>query len=196
MDLTSITPEPAALKALSHPVRLRILELLRVEGPATATSLAQRLGLNSGATSYHLRQLHQYGFITDDPDRGNARDRWWRAAHQATSAGTATAQTPEGREAVDAFAQAVVVFHTEQLQRAVEETPILPSSWRRATTHADWQLRVTPERAEQLTAALAGLVAGWDEDDEATHGSADFVVQLHAFPRPGTFQQTQPEEQS
>ena len=185
VDLTSITPEPAALKALAHPVRLRILGLLRSEGPATATSLAQRLGLNSGAMSYHLRQLHQHGFITDDPERGNARERWWRAAHQATRASKDNDQTAEGRAALDALTQAVAVVHTEQLQRSLEEAPTLPSSWRRATTHSDWQLRVSPARAEQLTKALADLVEGWAEDDEATDGE-DFVVQVHAFPRPGT----------
>ena len=66
VDLTSITPSPAALKALAHPVRLRMLGLLRIEGPATATTLATRLGLNTGATSYHLRQLAQHGFVVED----------------------------------------------------------------------------------------------------------------------------------
>ena len=84
MDLSSITPTPAALRALSHPVRLRMLALLRTEGPATATTLAARLGLNTGATSYHLRQLAEHGFVVDDPERGDGRDRWWQAAHRAT----------------------------------------------------------------------------------------------------------------
>ncbi|MBO9578980.1 MAG: helix-turn-helix transcriptional regulator, partial [Microbacteriaceae bacterium] len=53
MELTHITPDPAQLKALSHPMRLRMLGLLRQDGPATAPTLAERLGLNSGATSYH-----------------------------------------------------------------------------------------------------------------------------------------------
>jgi DNA-binding transcriptional ArsR family regulator len=51
-----VTPDPTALRALSHPVRLRMLGLLRSEGPSTASRLAERLGLNSGATSYHLRK--------------------------------------------------------------------------------------------------------------------------------------------
>ncbi|WP_428995029.1 helix-turn-helix domain-containing protein [Kribbella qitaiheensis] len=38
-------------------MRNRMLGLLRVHGPATATTLAERLGVNTGATSYHLRQL-------------------------------------------------------------------------------------------------------------------------------------------
>ena len=186
MDLTSITPEPAALKALSHPVRLRILGLLRSDGPATATSLAHRLGLNSGATSYHLRQLAVHGFVVDDPERGNARDRWWRAAHQSTKTEKAAASAPEAREATDAFAQAVAVVHTEMLQRAIEELPTLPPPWRRASTGSDWHLRLTPARAEELTSAIVGLVAGWDEADDAVESAAEFVVQLHAFPRPGT----------
>ena len=197
-----MTPEAAALKALAHPVRLQILGLLRFEGPATATSLAQRLGMNSGATSYHLRQLHQHGFITDDPDRGNARERWWRAAHQATRTDKESGQTQEGREALDAIAQAMAVVHTEQLQRALEEAPAIPEAWRRATTYSDWGLRVTPERAEQLAKALADVVESWDEDDEAPDG-ADFIIQLHAFPRPGTLTPAEapdtrnnPEEQS
>ncbi len=81
MDNRSITPTPQQLRALTHPVRLRMLGILRTEGPATATVLAQRLGLNTGATSYHLRQLAQHGFIDDDAERGNGRERWWRAAH-------------------------------------------------------------------------------------------------------------------
>ena len=81
---SSVTPDIAGLRALSHPVRLRMLGLLRSEGPATATTLAQRLDLNTGATSYHLRQLAQHGFIAEDTERGNARDRWWRAAHDST----------------------------------------------------------------------------------------------------------------
>ena len=39
MELSSITPDPTALRALSHPIRLRILGLLRVDGPSTRLSL-------------------------------------------------------------------------------------------------------------------------------------------------------------
>lgn len=194
MDLTSITPEPAALKALAHPVRLRLLGLLRSDGPATATSLAHRLGLNSGATSYHLRQLAQHGFVVDDPDRGTARDRWWKAAHQSTRTGDAVDRTREGREASDAFGQAIAVVHTEMLQRAMEEAPTRPAAWRRPSTTSDWHVRVTPERAEQLVRALAEVVSGWDEDEDAEE-AAEFVVHLHTFPRPGTLAPAEGEEQ-
>ena len=55
-----------------------MLGMLRIDGPATATSLAARLGINTGQTSYHLRQLAQHGFVVDDDERGNGRERWWK----------------------------------------------------------------------------------------------------------------------
>src|SRR5689334_9068168 len=73
------------LRTLAHPMRMRLIGLLRKEGPATATALAQRTGTNSGQTSYHLRQLAEAGLVEDDTERSNGRDRWWRASHEATS---------------------------------------------------------------------------------------------------------------
>jgi DNA-binding transcriptional ArsR family regulator len=52
------------------------LDLLRFDGPATATMLASRVDESSGSTSYHLRQLARHGFIEEMPKRGG-RERWW-----------------------------------------------------------------------------------------------------------------------
>lgn len=182
--LDQITPTPVALRALAHPVRLRILGLLRFDGPSTATRLAERLGLNSGATSYHLRQLAQHGFVVDDPDRGNSRDRWWRAAHQSTHTRD---DTPDAaaRDATDAFIQAAAVVYTEQLQRAMEERPLLTREWRRATTHSDWVLELTPDRAAELKQRLEAVVEEY-ADGEPADDTAQVMLQLHLFPRPGT----------
>jgi DNA-binding transcriptional ArsR family regulator len=184
MELTSITPGPEGLKALSHPVRLRMLGLLRTEGPATATTLATRLGLNTGATSYHLRQLAQHGFVVDDDSRGNGRDRWWQAAHQATRT-EAPVDDPRARETYDAYLQSVAIVYTERLQRAIEERPLLPKPWVEASGMSDWELRLTPARARQLIDAIAAVVEGWDEDPEDSDDAADYTVQLTGYPRPG-----------
>ncbi|MCW2791999.1 MAG: hypothetical protein JWO76_1097 [Nocardioides sp.] len=182
MDLTSITPTPQALKALTHPVRLRMLGLLRIEGPATATQLATRLGLNSGATSYHLRQLAQHGFIADDTERGNARDRWWKAAHRSTQTASSV-DDPAARETMEAYLQSVAVVMTEQMQRAIEELPLVPEPWARASTFSDWVFRLTPARARALVHALADELHNTEEDDDES--AEQFVVQLAAFPLPG-----------
>jgi len=67
----------AQLRALAHPLRLQLLELLHVEGPATASQLARRLGESSGATSYHLRALHRAGMV-EEAEQRNGRERWWQ----------------------------------------------------------------------------------------------------------------------
>jgi DNA-binding transcriptional ArsR family regulator len=184
-DLTTITPSPEALKALSHPVRLRMLGLLRIEGPATATSLAARLGLNTGATSYHLRHLAQHGFIVDDAARGNARDRWWRAVHQSTTTGPEDPGDEGAGEVLDAYLQAVAVLYTELLQRAMEERPLLPEPWRNASEFSDYVLRLTPAKARRVRDAIHEAILA-TEEDPVSEESEQFVVQLSAFPLPGT----------
>jgi len=81
--------DPVTLRGLAHPLRVRILGVLREHGPANATTLSEMLGQSTGATSYHLRQLASYGFIVEDTGSGKAsgrggRERWWKAAHQGT----------------------------------------------------------------------------------------------------------------
>ncbi|WP_084533117.1 winged helix-turn-helix domain-containing protein [Nocardia fusca] len=64
---------------LAHPLRQRILRALAENGPATSTALGAPLGENTGATSYHLRQLAQHGFIEEAPELAKGNERWWRS---------------------------------------------------------------------------------------------------------------------
>jgi predicted ArsR family transcriptional regulator len=164
-----------------------MLMLLRLEGPATATQLAHQLKLNTGATSYHLRQLAEHGFIVEDTERGDGRDRWWKAGHQSTRANL-TARSEDEDETTEAYLQTVALMYTETLMQAVSERRYLPRPWQEASTTSDWHLRLTPERAEELVVTLVKLIEGWREDEDGKDGddAADFVVNINAFPRPGT----------
>jgi DNA-binding transcriptional ArsR family regulator len=71
--------DPAALRALAHPLRIRIIGILRERGPQNATTLARALDETTGDTSYHLRQLARFGLIHELP-RSGGRQRWWQAA--------------------------------------------------------------------------------------------------------------------
>ncbi|WP_040165370.1 ArsR/SmtB family transcription factor [Microbacterium gorillae] len=79
---TNETPDAtlsaAAMRAMSHPLRLQILDALDQRGPQTASSLARMVGESSGATSYHLRALAKHQLVVEDAERGTARERWWR----------------------------------------------------------------------------------------------------------------------
>lgn len=184
MELTTVTPTAAGLRTLSHPTRLKMLGLLRSDGPATATTLAARLNINTGQTSYHLRQLAQHGFVVDDLERGNGRDRWWKAAHQSTMTDAEPADEAD-REAFDAYIQAVAVIYGHNLQAAIAERPLLPKGWRDAFTVSDYHVRVTAEHAEALTNRMHDLFMQLREDADDDPDAAEFVFQFQAFPRPG-----------
>ncbi|MCB1516833.1 MAG: helix-turn-helix transcriptional regulator [Hyphomicrobiaceae bacterium] len=188
-EISQVVPDPTALKALAHPDRLRMLGLLRIEGPATATTLANRMGLSSGSTSYHLRQLARFGFIEPADDLGDRRDRWWRAAHESTQYDTSEL-AGEDLEAGLAMTQSILSAHAQQMQRAHDEYRTLPAAWRKASTASDYLLTLNAEQAQRLVAKLENLL--WEEarnspyvEDTPAPGTRRFTIMLHAFPLPG-----------
>ncbi len=189
-DISRIVPSITALRALAHPDRLRILGSLRVNGPSTASELARRFGLNSGATSYHLRQLAGHGFIEPATDLGNARERWWRATHESTFYETSDLQGGD-LEAGLAFSQAVLSSHARMMQMAQEAYPALPVEWRKASTNSDFIIPLTATAAEALTERIFKLLM---EAKAATPPSGTplpsdvkpVAYVLYAFPYPET----------
>lgn len=156
-QISRTVPGITALKALAHPDRLRLLSSLRTAGPSTASELARRFGLNSGATSYHLRQLAQHGFIEPATELGNARERWWRARHESTFYETAELSGDDLDSGL-AFTQAVLAGHAAMLQRAQETYRDLPVPWRKATTNSDVIIPLTAEAAEALNNRIMDLL--------------------------------------
>jgi DNA-binding transcriptional ArsR family regulator len=71
--------DPKAIRALAHPLRLDVLQLLGASGPATAAQCARALGTSQASCSFHLRQLAKYGFAEDAGPGSDRRERRWRA---------------------------------------------------------------------------------------------------------------------
>ena len=189
--IEQVTPDPSQLKALAHPVRLKMLEMLRLDGPATSTTVAARLGMNTGTVSYHLRQLARHGFIEDQPGVGTRRDRWWRASHESTSIPSAGATASEDDvRARQAYNHAVVLTQVARLQESLLERTELPRRWAATTDDSDWTLWLTPRQAGELMDKVhevlrgAAEVAPREKSAGAT-GSAQYSINLHGFPRPG-----------
>lgn len=70
--------DPRYLRALAHPLRWKLLDLLRQEGTATVTACAVALGESTASCSYHLGMLAKYGYIEPAPAIG--REKPWRLA--------------------------------------------------------------------------------------------------------------------
>jgi DNA-binding transcriptional ArsR family regulator len=159
----TVVLDAKGLRALAHPVRVQLVGLLRKYGPSTATRLADRLGVNSGTASYHLRQLDAAGFVEEDSERGNARERWWRAVHRSTRFNDMELAEAEP-EATLAYLHSVAAAYTLRTQRAVNEFQTLPAEWRDAADMSDWALRLTPEETRSLYEELTSVIDRYRRD--------------------------------
>src|SRR5262249_4922342 len=61
--------DPEALQALSHPLRVRIIDALR--DPDSAAGVARRLGVTRQKINYHLKELEHTGLIRHTGERRN-----------------------------------------------------------------------------------------------------------------------------
>ncbi|UFQ15915.1 MULTISPECIES: ArsR/SmtB family transcription factor [Streptomyces] len=174
------------LRGLAHPLRMRLLSSLRLDGPATASQLAARLGESSGATSYHLRRLAEYGFVEDDPERGKGRERWWRSAHQGTRTDEHLIRDPdpEVRGALN------TLLHEYATQRAQEVSTWIATrhewsrEWDEAADTSDFTLDLTPALAAELGDKVHELVESYRAlaPEADTPDVAKVRVHSHIFP--------------
>lgn len=137
------------MRALAHPLRLRLLDLLRFDGPSTATLLGRQVGESSGSTSYHLRQLARYGFIEEAPGRGG-RERWWRFRHRRVTLDSGGAG---GRDLLpELFSREAYA-----LDRYLARRELLPE-WDANSFFTTLALRLTAAELAELRDGLAELL--------------------------------------
>jgi DNA-binding transcriptional ArsR family regulator len=122
--------DPHELRAMAHPVRLRILEELTLVGPATATELAERVGESPANCSWHLRQLARYGYV-EEAGGGTGRQRPWRAVVESREWGSGE-ETPELALAGDALSEVVFGREYEALRAWHARRRTEPEAWREA----------------------------------------------------------------
>lgn len=70
--------DPLTVRALAHPLRLDLIEVLGTLGPATAARCGRQLGVSQASCSFHLRQLAKYGFVEEAEPGRDRRERVWR----------------------------------------------------------------------------------------------------------------------
>ncbi|MFJ3225096.1 ArsR/SmtB family transcription factor [Streptomyces sp. NPDC086783] len=185
-EADSVVLDARGLRAMAHPVRVQLVGLLRKYGPSTATRLAERLGVNSGTASYHLRQLGAAGFVEEDTGRGNARERWWRSVHRTTEINDRDLIDREP-EAVLAFLQSVAATYGLRLQQALNELQTMPEAWRGTFDMSDWALRLTPEESVALRHELRAVVDRYRQDTpqaaaDAPEGAARVALITQILP--------------
>ena len=171
-----------ALKALAHPLRVRIFSELTSLGPATASTLAARLGESSGSTSYHLRQLEKHGYVREDPERGNGRDRWWeRVPGPIELADAVFDAAPGAREAGDLVEREFIDNENRRFAAYWAARSGEPEEWVRATQTGSAALRLTPAELEELGAEVWAVFERWRQREPA-EGARRVDLQFRGFP--------------
>ncbi|MYV97702.1 helix-turn-helix domain-containing protein [Streptomyces sp. SID3343] len=176
--------ELAALKALAHPRRQLVMRELQARGPATSASLARALDLNTGATSYHLRELARHGFVEDfvDPS-AHGRERWWRAVRRDLRFPPRSEQSDRMRAVVDevnrlAFAADLEAFDRAQTQYAQDE------NWVDALPHSRGSIHVTPAELAEFFEEYIGLLNRYKRTGPLPPDARTVLTRFVAFPAP------------
>lgn len=172
------------LRALSHPIRIQILGSLRNYGPATATTLAHRLGLDTGTTSYHVRQLAANGLVVEDDTQGNARDRWWKAAHRSTVFNDLEVAR-ENPELAISYLSSVARINTAQIFRYIDDFARFPKAWQEASSQYDRTMQLSAKQLREMGDELEAVAEKYRElaEQGPARGARRVMVQLYAFPR-------------
>jgi DNA-binding transcriptional ArsR family regulator len=136
-----IVDRPEQLKALGHPLRLRVLEMLgdASDQPLTNRELAERLGVDPGHLHFHVRMLLRAGLI-ERADGGKGREKPYRARARTVRVAP---QLVSSRLTTDL--QAAML---DEVMRAFETSET--GKFRSAQVTA----RVTPEQALDLITEL------------------------------------------
>jgi len=177
-----------ALRALAHPLRVRIFDMLSQYGPQTASSLAERLGESSGATSYHLRALAKHDLIREVEGRGTARERWWeRPAGGIELTNPDAMRTPAGRAVSQMVMSEFLRNRHEQLadfsERGIDTET---AEWRDAVIISTANTRLTVDQTRELSRSIQALLdaAVHTYRDQTGEGVRPVTIRADVFPLP------------
>jgi DNA-binding transcriptional ArsR family regulator len=175
-----VTGDAKRWKAMSHPLRREMLRHLGEHGPATATTLAEAMGENTGTTSYHLRILADAGVIEEVPERAHGRERWWRTFPVDHREPDYDSLSAEDRAALDEWRAGQIPSEIELFNRYLREMR-QHGQWARASRASGYYT------AEGLAALLDDYIAllgryGYSAQD-APPGAR--LMQLRMFYIPG-----------
>ena len=187
-ELRHVYLDPKQIRVLAHPLRSRLVGELRLDGPATATRLTAALGTNTGATSYHLRQLADAGLVAEDPDAGRGRERVWRAAHDVTSwQRNAYAGDPDATAAADWLAGFQVQRFADRAEEWQRALPDESEAWRDAAGISDYILTLNPSQLDGLLKELDAVIERHrrDTNAEPAPDSRQVLIYLSGLPRVG-----------
>ncbi|MEU7852997.1 helix-turn-helix domain-containing protein [Nonomuraea sp. NPDC049141] len=175
------------LAAMAHPVRRRLLDLLKLDGAGTASALAQRTGEAVGNVSHHLRALAAAGLIEEAPELArDRRERWWRRTSEKLCWSSADFAEDAAGEAI---ARALESLNLERQVGHVRRWADQPQSeqerWQRGPFSTETWIQATDDELAQFAAEIIAVMDKWAERDIPDDGKERATVFTFARGVPG-----------
>jgi DNA-binding transcriptional ArsR family regulator len=141
--------DPKTLRALTHPVRLALLEALALEGPLSATAAGELIGESPTTCSFHFRQLAKYGFV-EEADSGPGRLRPWKIVNVGMRFSDVT-EDAETSIAAKSLERMVFDRAMSRFANYLSAKASFPKVWQEASQNVETILWVTPHELEEIT---------------------------------------------
>jgi DNA-binding transcriptional ArsR family regulator len=150
------------MRAMSHPVRISIMEALGFGGPMTATEVGEQIDESPTTCSFHLRQLAKYGFV-EEAGGGKGRARPWRLIDLGYSI-PATHDDPEVSVAASVLSRVTRERQLARFQGWVDTRASYPREWQDAAISSEYVFYLTAAELEQLDGEMQTLLRRWFGD--------------------------------
>ncbi|MEV6348677.1 helix-turn-helix domain-containing protein [Actinoplanes sp. NPDC051851] len=155
--------DPEALRALAHPVRLTVLELLTVDGPATGRKLADLTGESTASVSYHVGQLVKWGLVEPAHDLARGRERPWRATSRGITWTAAGDGSPEFAAASRALREQFIARRLAALDDFQRHEAGFDIAWREAAWVGEDMGYLDPTELTEATERIKAIIAEYTD---------------------------------
>jgi len=176
--------DPQMMRALTHPIRLALLEALELEGPLTATQAGELIGEPPNTCSFHFRQLAKYGFVQEaGPARGRNRP-WQLAAHRMHYSDVH--EDPDTAVAARGLDRMLRSRYFSRLEAFYASRSSYPLAWQETTGGSQALLHLTPDELRSIDEQIMAILERYlDRNVDASRRPADSLpieVLLFAYP--------------
>ncbi len=176
--------DPKTLRALTHPVRLALLEALALEGPLTATAAGELIGESPTTCSFHFRQLAKSGFV-EEAEAGPGRLRPWKIVNVGMQFSDVT-EDAETSVAAKSLESMVFDRAMSRLASFINSKSSFPKDWQEASQNVETILWVSPAELEAVTQEVLGVFNRFfdriTDTSLRTEGSLPVEVLMFAYP--------------
>lgn len=172
------------MRAVAHPTRLALLEVLAMHEQLTATEAGELVGESPTNCAFHLRTLAKYGFV-EEAGEAPGRRRPWRLIHIGF-AFDRKAGTDEESFAAQALSRLLWGRWVDRLSLVNAAMARFDTTWQDVTSSLETVSFVTPEEAEGLIADFGELLNRYRDriEDPALRPAGSLPVETLVFSYP------------